>query len=191
MGKYTKYSVKIIAIGMPAINSDNILKVHNGALILFVVHVRVLLERALFTHCYYCDVITHASLHTRRGTLIWRHNERDGVSNHRRLDCFLNQWLRSRSKKTSKLRVTGLFVRGIHRWPVNSPHKWPVPRKGFHLMTSSWNIMHIARFNCSDLIDSVRMEIRRFSFMLSRTGWWTNSQITCDLRRNDDHVTTL
>ena len=21
------------------------------------------------------------------------------------------------------------FVRGIHRWPVNSPHKWPVKRK--------------------------------------------------------------
>ena len=21
------------------------------------------------------------------------------------------------------------FVRGIHRWPVNSPHKWPVTRK--------------------------------------------------------------
>ena len=30
------------------------------------------------------------------------------------------------------------FVRGIHRWPVNSPHKWPVTRKMFHLMTSSW-----------------------------------------------------
>ena len=30
------------------------------------------------------------------------------------------------------------FVRGIHRWPVNSPHKWPVTRKCFHLMTSSW-----------------------------------------------------
>ena len=29
------------------------------------------------------------------------------------------------------------FVRGIHRWPVNSPHKWPVMRKCFHLMTSS------------------------------------------------------
>ena len=26
------------------------------------------------------------------------------------------------------------FVRRIHRWPVNSPHKWPVTRK----MTSSW-----------------------------------------------------
>ena len=23
------------------------------------------------------------------------------------------------------------FVRGIHRWPVNSPHKWPVTRKKF------------------------------------------------------------
>ena len=30
------------------------------------------------------------------------------------------------------------FVRGIHRWPVNSPHKRPVTRKCFHLMTSSW-----------------------------------------------------
>ena len=30
------------------------------------------------------------------------------------------------------------FVRGIHRWPVNSPHKGPVPRKMFYLMTSSW-----------------------------------------------------
>ena len=27
------------------------------------------------------------------------------------------------------------FVRGIHRRPVNSPHKWPVTRKMFHLMT--------------------------------------------------------
>ena len=25
------------------------------------------------------------------------------------------------------------FVRGIHRWPVNSPHKWPVTRKTFPL----------------------------------------------------------
>ena len=30
------------------------------------------------------------------------------------------------------------FVRGIHRWPVGSPHKGPITRKMFHLMTSSW-----------------------------------------------------
>ena len=40
--------------------------------------------------------------------LQWRHNGRDGVSNHRRLGCLLNRVLRLRSKKISKLRVTGL-----------------------------------------------------------------------------------
>ena len=70
-------------------------------------------------------------------TLHWRHNERDGVSNHRRYDCLLNCLFRRKSKKTSKLRITG-FVRGIHRSPVNSPHQGPVMRIGFHLMSSSW-----------------------------------------------------
>ena len=30
------------------------------------------------------------------------------------------------------------FVRGIHRWPVNSPHKGPITGKCFHLRTSSY-----------------------------------------------------
>ena len=33
--------------------------------------------------------------------------------------------------------VSLAFVWGIHRWPVNSPHKWPVTRNFFHLMASS------------------------------------------------------
>ena len=41
-------------------------------------------------------------------TLEWRHNELDGVWNHQRLDCLLNRLFRRKSKKTSKLRVTGL-----------------------------------------------------------------------------------
>ena len=41
-------------------------------------------------------------------SLYWRHNERDGVSNHQPHDCLLNRLLRGRSKKTSKLRVAGL-----------------------------------------------------------------------------------
>ena len=41
-------------------------------------------------------------------TLQWRHNGRDSVSNHQPHDCFLNRLFRHRSKKTSKLRVTGL-----------------------------------------------------------------------------------
>ena len=31
------------------------------------------------------------------------------------------------------------FMRWIHRRPVNSPHKWPITRKMYHLMTS-WYI---------------------------------------------------
>ena len=37
-----------------------------------------------------------------------RHNERDGVSKHRRFDCLLNRSFRCRSKKISKLCVTDL-----------------------------------------------------------------------------------
>ena len=44
----------------------------------------------------------------RWSTLQWRHNKCDGVSNHRRLDCLPNRLFGCRSKKTSKLRVTGL-----------------------------------------------------------------------------------
>ena len=63
--------------------------------------------------------------------LQWRHNERrHGVSNHQPHDCLLNRLFRRRSKKTSKLRVTGLCA-GIHRWLVNFPHKGPVTRKMF------------------------------------------------------------
>ena len=41
-------------------------------------------------------------------TLHWRHNGSDSVSNHQLHDCFLNRLFRRRSKKTSKLHVTGL-----------------------------------------------------------------------------------
>ena len=40
--------------------------------------------------------------------LRWRHNGRNSVSNHQPHDCLLNRLFRRRSKKTSKLRVTGL-----------------------------------------------------------------------------------
>ena len=40
--------------------------------------------------------------------LQWRHDECDSVSNHRRLDCLFNRLFRWRSKKTLKLRRTGL-----------------------------------------------------------------------------------
>ena len=41
-------------------------------------------------------------------TLQWCHNERDCISNQRRLNCLLSHLFRHRSRKTSKLCVTGL-----------------------------------------------------------------------------------
>ena len=43
-----------------------------------------------------------------RSTLRWRHNDHAGVSNHQPPGCLLNRLFRRKSKKTSKLRVTGL-----------------------------------------------------------------------------------
>ena len=62
--------------------------------------------------------------------LHWRHNDHDGVSNHQSHGCLLNRLFGRRSKKTSKLRVTGLCA-GNSPGPVNSPHKGPVTRKMF------------------------------------------------------------
>ena len=45
-----------------------------------------------------------------RHALQWRHNERGSVSNHQPHDCLLNRLYWRRSKKTSKLRLTGLCV---------------------------------------------------------------------------------
>ena len=56
--------------------------------------------------------------------LLWRHNGHDSVSNHQANGCLLNRLFRHRSKKSSKLRVTGLCA-------GKSPYKGPVTRKMF------------------------------------------------------------
>ena len=66
----------------------------------------------------------------RWASLQWHHNGRDSVSNHQPHDCLLNRLFGRRSKRTWKLRVTGLCA-GNSPGPVNSPHKGPVTRKMF------------------------------------------------------------
>ena len=68
------------------------------------------------------------------GALQWCHNEHNGVSNNRNLDCLPNYLLRRRSNKTRKKQESSTllaFVWEIHRWPVDSPHKGPVTWKWF------------------------------------------------------------
>ena len=58
------------------------------------------------------------------------------------------------------------FVRGIHRWPVKSPHKGPVTRKCLHLMTSSF---HLAFINAPKLKQRHRWASTRFHWL---TAWF-------------------
>ena len=58
----------------------------------------------------------------------WRHNEHDGVSNHQPHDCLINRLFKAQTKENQSSASLD-FVRGIHRWPVNSPHKGAVTRK--------------------------------------------------------------
>ena len=55
--------------------------------------------------------------------------------------CPCNCLFMCRSKKASKLRLTGVLIRGIHRWPLVSLTKGQQCGKCFLLMTSSCKIV--------------------------------------------------
>ena len=62
--------------------------------------------------------------------LQWRHNGHDSISNLQPHDCLLNRLFRTDQRKHQSS-ASLAFMRGIHRGPVNSPHKRPVTRKTF------------------------------------------------------------
>ena len=66
--------------------------------------------------------------------LWWRHDGRDGVTNHQHHHCLLNRLFKAQIKEFKhQISASLVFVGGIHWWPVNSPHKGPVTRKMFPL----------------------------------------------------------
>ena len=91
-------------------------------------HIYCCFQHSIFLPTKSSLILLHLSTQCHLATLRWRHNDHDGVSNHQPRGCLLNRLFRRRSKKTSKLRVTGLCV-GNSPGPANSPHKGPVTRK--------------------------------------------------------------
>ena len=64
--------------------------------------------------------------------LLWRHNGLDSVSNHQPHDYLLKRLFMHRSKKTPKLRVTGLCAgNSPETGELGTPHIGPVTRKMF------------------------------------------------------------
>ena len=100
--------------------------------------------------------------------LQWRHNDYDSISNQQPHCCLLNRLFGRRSKKISKLRVTGLCV-GNSPGLVNSPHKGPVTQKMFHLMTSSW----VMEFSDGYMFILISKYIKRFQWFKSQHIWRT------------------
>ena len=89
------------------------------------------ISTTMMKESYVCLNEGHSTYYSAIGcdcALLWRHNGLDGVSNHQPHHCLLGRLFGRRSKITSNS-ASLAFVRGIHRGPVNSPHKWPVTRK--------------------------------------------------------------
>ena len=74
-------------------------------------------------------------------SLRWRHNDYAGVSNHQPHGCLLNRLFRRKSKKTSKLRVTGLCA-------GNSPGtgEFPAQMASYAENVSIWWRHHVVNF---------------------------------------------
>ena len=85
------------------------------------------------------ETISHTENQYIHISLRWRHNERDGVSNHPRLDL-LSRLFRRRSKKTSKLCVTGL---NEGKSPVTG--EFPAQRASNAENVSIWWRHHVSR----------------------------------------------
>ena len=102
-------------------------------------------------------------------TLQWRHNEHDSVSNHQPHDCLFNRLFGRRSKKISKLRVTGLCA-------GNSPGtgEFPAQRASNAENVSIW-WRHHDLDQCWDIVDwthrnnlnEIFIEFHTFSFKKS------------------------
>ena len=84
-----------------------------------------------FSKCYPKNVTATkiTAIETAHDTLQRRHNERDDVSNHWRLDCSAVCSNADQRKHPSSVSLA--FVKRIHRWLVDIPHKRPITRQMF------------------------------------------------------------
>ena len=140
--------------------------------------------RILYTHIEIVVVVNMilASLHGILGPLPWRHNDHDSVSNHQPHGCLLNRLFRRRSKKTSKLRVTGLCV-GNSPGPVNSPHKGPVTRKTFLFYDVIMQYSLSRRTSYGKI--SWSLQAARFIFRLFHSLWHLTGTSASELLLSD------
>ena len=93
--------------------------------------------------------------------LRWRHNDHAGVSNHQPHECLLNRLFRRKSKKTSKLRVTGLCA-------GNSPGtgEFPAQMASYAENVSIWWRHHVKEWRIT--VKSIKSMQHATRFVLCR-----------------------
>ena len=91
-------------------------------------------------------------------SLRWRHNGHNSVSNHQPSDCLLNRLFRCRSKKTSKLCVTGLCA-------GNSPGTGEFP---VQMASNAENVSIWWRHHACFLF---RCRCQHYDYFLTHWGW--------------------
>ena len=106
----------------------------------------------------------------RHGSLQWRLNECDSVSNHQHHDCLLNCLFRRSSRKTSKLLVTGLCA-GNSPWTG----EFPAQRASNAENLSIWWRHHVSIWNFTTKISP--------SAILNQS-WY----VSCDLQLRNTGV---
>ena len=89
-----------------------------------------------------CNLFSHC-------LLPFYYKDNNDVWNQRQLDCLFNSLI-SLMKRYSKVPHYWPFVRGMHRWPMHSPHKGPVMRKAFpDVITGCSSLMQYPQFRLS------------------------------------------
>ena len=133
----------------------------------------------------------------------WRHYGHDGVSNHQHHHCLLNRLFGFRSKKTSKLRVTGLCAgnsSGTGEFPAqmasNAENVSIWWRHHEDIMTlwhgNAFTPLTISGGNHRSPVDSPHngRSVGIF-YPLVWTSCWTNIWVADHLRCHDIHATSL
>ena len=127
--------------------------------------------------------------HFLRYTLDWRHDGRDGVSNHQPHDCLLNRLFKRRPKKTSQLCVTGVCGRTKGKWHENIAIWWrhhAKPLTNVLLDEYSGDISNLSFMKIYSKTSSVKC--RPFcpgSYQLITKQIWWNRYLSCgDINRS-------
>ena len=110
-------------------------------------------------------------------SLRWHHNDHAGVSNHQPHGCLLNRLFRRKSKKTSKLRVTGLCA-------GNSPGtgEFPAQMASYAENVSIWWRHHVI---CENYVSSSFQLLALAYFFMIKLNWTESHESANNYRCNN------